>query len=170
MVSSYNAEVLISDKTNDLSLIQIKDSRFSQFPPIPYSVNVSVADVGTSVFALGYPMSNILGEEIKLTDGLISSKTGYQGDITTYQISAPIQPGNSGGPLFNKRGELVGITNAGVPDAQNVGYAIKTSYLQNLVAVAPVSVSLPSYNTISELAFTDKIKRLTPFVVLIKIY
>ena len=170
VVSSYNAEVIISDKTNDLSLIQIKDSRFSQFPPIPYSVNTRVADVGTSVFALGYPMSDILGEEIKLTDGLISSKTGYQGDITTYQISAPIQPGNSGGPLFNKRGELVGITNAGVPDAQNVGYAIKTSYLQNLVAVAPVSVSLPSYNTISELAFTDKIKRLTPFVVLIKIY
>ena len=115
-------------------------------------------------------MSDVLGEEIKLTDGLISSKTGYQGDITTYQISAPIQPGNSGGPLFNKRGELVGITNAGVPDAQNVGYAIKISYLKNLVDVAPETVALPTYNAISELPFTDKVKKLTPFVVLIKVY
>ena len=170
VVASYNAEVIISDKQNDLSLIKINDSRFTPFSTIPYAVNTTIADVGTGVFALGYPMSDILGEEIKLTDGLISSKTGFQGDITTYQISAPIQPGNSGGPLFNKRGDLIGITNAGVPDAQNVGYAIKTSYLQNLVAVAPMSISLPSYNSISDLSFTEKIKRLTPYVVLIKIY
>ena len=56
------------------------------------------------MFALGYPMSDILGEEIKVTDGIISSKTGYQGDVVTYQISVPIQPGNSGGPLFDKNG------------------------------------------------------------------
>ena len=55
------------------------------------------------MFALGYPMSDILGEENKkVTDGIISSKTGYQGDVVTYQISVPIQPGNSGGPLFDK--------------------------------------------------------------------
>ena len=169
-VSTYNAEVIISDKNNDLSLIKIQDSNFTPFLSIPYAVNTNIADVGTGVFALGYPMSNILGEEIKLTDGLISSKTGYQGDITTYQISAPIQPGNSGGPLFNKRGDLIGITNAGVPDAQNVGYAIKAAYLQNLVAVAPESISIPTYNAIYGLPFTEKIKQLTPFVVLIKIY
>lgn len=169
-VSTYNAEVIISDKINDLSLIKIQDSNFAPFPSIPYAVNTNIEDVGTGVFALGYPMSNILGEEIKLTDGLISSKTGYQGDITTYQISAPIQPGNSGGPLFNKRGDLIGITNAGVPDAQNVGYAIKAAYLQNLVAVTPESISIPTHNAIYGLPFTEKIKQLTPFVVLIKIY
>ena len=170
IVKTYKAKILLSDKTNDLSLLKIEDSSFTPFAYIPYTISTKIADVGTSVFALGYPMSDVLGEEIKLTDGLISSKTGYQGDITTYQISAPIQPGNSGGPLFNKRGELVGITNAGVPDAQNVGYAIKTSYLKNLVDVAPETVALPTYNAISELPFTDKVKKLTPFVVLIKVY
>ena len=115
-------------------------------------------------------MSNILGEEIKVTDGIISSKTGYKGDIVTYQISAPIQHGNSGGPLFDKQGNIVGITNAGVEDAQNVGYAIKTSYLKNLIDVAPTSITLPTNNSISGLSFTEKIKRLTPYVVLIKIY
>jgi len=140
------------------------------FPSIPYAIKTSIQDVGTGVFALGYPMSNILGEEIKVTDGIISSKTGYKGDVVTYQISAPIQAGNSGGPLFDKLGNIVGITNAGIPDAQNVGYAIKTSYLKNLLDSAPMPIVLPVNNTISGLQFTEKIKRLTPFVVLIKIY
>ena len=169
-VKKYKAKVLISDKTNDISLLQIDDSSFTRFPALPYATKTSILDVGTSVFALGYPMSDILGEEIKVTDGIISSKTGYQGDIVTYQISAPIQPGNSGGPLFDKQGNIVGITNAGVPDAQNVGYAIKASYLKNLIDVAPTTISLPAHNSISGLSFTEKIKRLTPYVVLIKVY
>lgn len=170
ITKKYAAKVLVSDKTNDISLIQIDDSAFTSLPAIPYAVKTSILDVGTNVFALGYPMSNILGEEIKVTDGIISSRTGYQGDIVTYQISAPIQPGNSGGPLFDKLGNLVGITNAGVPDAQNVGYAIKASYLRNLIDVSPVAITLPANNSISGLAFTEKIKRLSPYVVLIKIY
>lgn len=169
-VKKYNAKVLISDKTNDISLLQIDDNSFTKFPALPFAVKTSIVDVGTSVFALGYPMSNILGEEIKVTDGIISSKTGYQGDIVTYQISAPIQPGNSGGPLFDKQGNIVGITNAGIESAQNVGYAIKTSYLKNLIDVAPTPISLPANNSISGLSFTEKIKRLTPYVVLIKTY
>lgn len=52
---------------------------------------------------MGYPLTSYMGEEVKITDGIISSKTGYEGDIVTYQISAPIQPGNSGGPLFDKK-------------------------------------------------------------------
>ncbi len=169
-VKTYKAKILISDKTNDISLLKIDDTTFTKLATLPYAINTRVLDVGTKVFALGYPMSNILGEEIKLTDGLISSKTGFQGDIVTYQISAPIQPGNSGGPLFDQNGNIVGITNAGVPDAQNVGYAIKTSYLRNLIDVAPESISLPAQNNISGLSFTEKIKRLTPYVVLIKVY
>ncbi len=170
VVKTYKAKVLVSDKTNDISLLRIEDDSFVNFPSIPYTIKTTLQDVGTSVFALGYPMSDILGEEIKVTDGIISSKTGYQGDIVTYQISAPIQPGNSGGPLFDKQGNIIGITNAGVPDAQNVGYAIKTSYLKNLIEVAPTTITLPANNSISGLSFTEKIKRLTPYVVLIKVY
>ena len=168
-VKKYNTKVLVSDKQNDLTLLKIDDATFTDLPALPYAVKTPILDVGTSVFALGYPMSSTLGEELKVTDGIISSKTGYQGDIVTYQISAPIQPGNSGGPLFDKQGYLVGITNAGVPDAQNVGYAIKASYLRNLVDVSPVPFALPSNNTISGLSFTEKIKKISPYVVLIKV-
>ena len=59
----------------------MEDKSFTNFAQLPYAVKTPILDVGTSVFALGYPMSDILGEEIKVTDGIISSKTGYQGDV-----------------------------------------------------------------------------------------
>lgn len=168
-VKTYRSKVLVDDKTNDLALLKIEDASFQNFSSIPYALKTSICDVGTSVFAMGYPMSNYLGEEVKITDGLISSKTGYQGDIVTYQISVPIQHGNSGGPLFDKQGNLVGITNAGIPEADNVGYAIKASYLRNLIDVSTVPIIIPSSNKISNLSFTEKIKALSSFVVYIKV-
>lgn len=168
-VKTYRSKVLVDDKTNDLALLKIEDASFQSFSSIPYALTTSICDVGTGVFAMGYPMSNYLGEEVKITDGLISSKTGYQGDIVTYQISVPIQHGNSGGPLFDKQGNLVGITNAGIPEADNVGYAIKTSYLRNLIDVSPIPINIPTNNKISNLSFTEKIKVLASFVVYIKV-
>lgn len=168
-VKTYKSIVLVDDKTNDLALLKIEDASFKNFLSIPYALKASICDVGTSVFAMGYPMSNYLGDEVKITDGLISSKTGYQGDIVTYQISVPIQHGNSGGPLFDKQGNLVGITNAGVPQADNVGYAIKASYLRNLIDVSPIPINIPSDNKISNLSFTEKIKVLSDYIVHIKV-
>ena len=166
----YNARVLSVDKANDLALIAIKDDKFNPLPSAPYSIVPKVSDVGTSVFAMGYPLSTVLGKEVKITDGIISSKTGYEDDAVTYQISVPIQPGNSGGALFDKKGHLVGITNAGIPSAENVGYAIKSSYLLNLIESAPITIDLPKGVDLSQKEFTEVIKLYTPYIALIKIY
>ena len=78
----------------------------------PYNFKTRSSDVGTKIYAYGYPMAlSIMGKEIKVTDGMISSKTGFDGDITTYQITAPIQAGNSGGPLFDEKGNLINAKN-----------------------------------------------------------
>jgi S1-C subfamily serine protease len=169
----YNADVVISDKQNDLAIIQIKDPNFQRIPSIPYIFNSTIKDVGTDVFALGYPMADVMGGEIKFTDGKISSKTGIQGDITVYQISVPIQPGNSGGPLFDSKGNLVGITssvfNKDYYNTENVSYAIKTSYLKNLIDVLPETINLPNYTDISGKSLTEKIKLLSDYIPLIRI-
>lgn len=167
---TYKAKSVVVDKSNDLAIIKIADNTFAKLTPVPYTIGSGTKDVGTSIFAMGYPQLSYLGEEIKVTDGIISSKTGYQGDITTYQISAPIQPGNSGGPLFDKNGLLVGITNAGVSELDNVGYAIKVSYMNNLIEASPETINTPTTNQLQGLSFTDKIKRISPYVVIIKIY
>jgi S1-C subfamily serine protease len=165
----YKAKLIYADKTNDLAILKIDDTKFNTFGKIPYTVKKQMLDVGTSIFAMGYPLLSSLGEEVKLTDGLISSKTGYQGDIVTYQISAPIQPGNSGGPLFDKKGNLVGITNAGIPNAENVGYAIKANYLINLLEMLPETIQLPTVNTLQNIPFTSQVKELSKFVFIIKV-
>ena len=162
--NGYNASVVATDKNNDLAILKITDSRFSGFGTIPYAIKNQMVDVGEDVWVLGYPLTQVLGNEIKLTNGVVSSRSGYQGDVSTYQISAPVQPGNSGGPLFDSKGNIVGIINAGVPGAENVGYAIKTSYLKNLADSFSLTANFPTSNSISSLALKDQVKRVRDFV------
>lgn len=169
-LKTYSVRVLCVDKTNDLALLSIKDENYASITPPSFKISQNVVDVGTSVFTMGYPMANVLGEEIKVTDGIISSKSGYEGDIVTYQISAPIQPGNSGGALFDKNGNLVGITNAGVQSAENVGYAIKSSYLLNLIDSAPINIKVQIGMDTTMKDLSKLVKTLTPYVVYIKVY
>ncbi len=164
----YKAEVVAVDKNNDLALIRINDYRFDGFGSIPYSIKETLCDVGSDVFVLGYPLTSYMGEEIKLTNGIISSRSGYQGDVTTYQISAPVQPGNSGGPMFDKNGNVVGVVNAGIPGAENVGYAIKTSYLCNLINSSVSNAIIPRNNTISTMSLSEKVKVLRNYTFYIK--
>ena len=165
--SNYSAEVVALDKNNDLAIIRLNDYRFNGFGTIPYSIGSQMIDVGEDIWVLGYPLTQVLGNEIKLTNGVISSRSGYQGDVSTYQISAPVQPGNSGGPLFDSKGNIIGVVNAGVPGADNVGYAIKTSYLKNLADSYLLSSALPTYNSISSLSLKEQVKRVKNFVFLL---
>ncbi len=167
---SYNAKIKIVDKQNDLAILEIDDENFKPFKQIAYNIKFQTVDVGSKIFVLGYPMAlSVMGEEMKFTDGTVSSKTGYKGNISTYQISAPIQPGNSGGPLFDYKGNLVGIVNAKIPGAENVGYAIKSNYLRNLIDVLPNKLILPNSNMLKNKNIPEQIKVLREFVVLIKI-
>lgn len=164
----YKAKVVAIDKNNDLALIKIEDYRFKGFASVPYAVKNRICEVGEEVFVLGYPLTNYMGEEVKLTNGIISSRTGYQGDVSTYQISAPVQPGNSGGPMFDSRGNIVGIVNAGIPGAENVGYAIKTSYLFNLVSSVTSTSIIPQTNQVTGVKLADKVRSVKNNVFYIK--
>lgn len=166
--TEFKANVIAVDKNNDLALIKIDDYRFNGFSTIPYAIKNTLCEVGEDVFVLGYPMINYMGDEVKLTNGIISSRSGYQGDITTYQISAPLQPGNSGGPMFDSKGNIVGIVNAGIPGAENVGYAIKTSYLFNLVASSTSTSIIPQTNRVTGVSLADKVRSVKKYVFLIK--
>ena len=171
-IQKFNAEIVQSDKVNDLAIIKIVDVNFDGVKELPYNFKTRSSDVGTKVYAFGYPMAlTIMGKELKVTDGIISSKSGYDGDITSYQISAPIQGGNSGGPLFDDKGNLIGINAAklNVKVADNVSYSIKTSYVLNLIDNLPKSIDLPSNNKLASLPLTEQIKEITKYVVLIKV-
>lgn len=129
---TYDAEIIMTDSYNDIALLKtnIKNKAIS--------LSNTNQNKGSSVSAFGYPLLGMQGNELKTTFGHINSLSGLRGDFRYYQIDTPIQPGNSGGPLINKYGEVIGIVsaalsqeatmkNAGVLN-QNVNYAIKIDY------------------------------------------
>lgn len=165
---TYKAKVLVADKNNDLALIQIDDYGFTSLGAIPYTIKTGLSGVGENIFVLGYPLRATMGDEIKLTNGIISSRTGFQGDITSYQISAPVQPGNSGGPLFDSQGNLVGIINAKHGGAENASYAVKTSYLTNLIDLLPSPPKLQTVNSLTGKTLTQQVALAKKFVYIIE--
>lgn len=170
--TAYHADVVASDKTNDLAILKINDSEFKGFGAVPYRIRSSMVDVGAYVWTLGYPMTAVMGDEIKYTDGKINSKSGIQGDLSVYQISIPIQPGNSGSPVFDKSGYVVGIASSGlnreVFNSENVNYAIKSSYLRMLIESTLSSNIFPNGTALQGISNTEQIKIAKNFVYMIQ--
>ena len=164
--STYNARVEVSDKQNDLAIIKITDY-FTQPTTIPYSFKFSTSSIGENCWVLGYPLTQTMGEDIKLTNGIISSKSGFDGNIAQYQISAPVQPGNSGGPVFDSNGNLIGVVQAKHGAAENAGYAVKASYVRNLIDMLPASITLPQTNQLAGKSLPQQVELASKCVVLI---
>lgn len=161
---SYKGELISSDKNNDVAIVKLIDNHLTT--NIPYSIKKSISDVGEQVFVLGYPLTTTMGNEIKLTTGVISSRTGFQGDVSLYQVSAPVQPGNSGGPLFDEKGNIIGIISAKHKDVENVSYATKALYLSNLID-STLEVEMPHKNSISSMTLPQKVKAIKDYIFII---
>lgn len=168
MEKSYSGHVVARDKEHDLAIIKIVDNSFEGFGQIPYCFNDASVSVGDDVFVLGYPLTSTMGNEIKLTDGIISSYTGYRGDESMYQISAPVQPGNSGGPLFNHNGNVVGVVCGKHKDAENANYAIKVSHLYKLIESSGYKLKLPENGKLRGEKLSSQYKKIQGFVYLIE--
>lgn len=159
---SVEAQVVAMDKDNDLAILKIKGDAPEW--SLPYAIKTFTSDVGEDVWVLGYPLTSTMGDEIKLTTGVISSRSGYEGSVTMYQISAPAQPGNSGGPVFDRDGNLIGIVCSKHTEAENVTYAIKASCLRNLVESSINLDILPHTNSLIGKELTQKVKEVKRFV------
>lgn len=164
---SYKAMVVASDKDHDLVIVRIVDKDFDGMKEIPYQIGKSSTDVGENIFILGYPQIDTMGEEIKLTEGVISALSGYKGNQSMFQISAAVQPGNSGGPLFNEEGNVIGVVCAKHADAENANYAVKVSYLFSLVNSSNLGIKLAD-NKVNENKISSIVKKVKSFVYLIE--
>jgi S1-C subfamily serine protease len=148
--SPLTAMIKQRDPGNDLALLAVKAAT-PQYLSLsaPRSVRV-----GEEVFAMGYPASDILGEEPKYTKGAVNALSGPEGASNLLQVSISIQPGSSGSPVVNYRGEVVGVvaaTAAVVPFIratghlpQNVNWAVKADYARPLFDPPPQRPPTPS--------------------------
>ena len=131
---TYTAKVVSQSASTDLAVLKIQYTTKNYLT----FANPGAAEIGDDVFTLGFPVSDILGKEVKYSEGVINSLSGIKGDATFFQISVPTQPGNSGGPLVNEDGDVVGIvtSTAAVKEfykatgsmPQNINWAVKGAY------------------------------------------
>ncbi len=132
------AAVVASDPANDIALLRANVTG----TPLPLG-SASGAMRGQDVMTLGFPLVEIQGEGQKAAFGRINAMSGLADDIRYMQIDVPVQPGNSGGPLLNQQGAVIGIVSATVDQAtvlrtsgtiaQNVNYALKSDYILPLI-------------------------------------
>ena len=136
--SEHQAQVIAKSVENDLALLKITYRN-------PYHFRISNFNntkLGDKIFVLGFPFSDLLGSSIRLTDGIVSAQSGINADQRYFQISAPVQPGNSGGPIFTEDFTVVGVaaeklndlkallTSGSIP--QNMNFGVKSDLARNL--------------------------------------
>jgi len=135
--AEIDVRLLVADADIDLAVLEVAEAAHGPLSCFALD-NADTAAAGTKIFAAGFPYTQILSSDPKITDGIISSKNGVGGDPKTFQISAALQPGNSGGPVFNESGQLVGVAVSGLKIGQNVNFAIKPAYLKVLLEGADI--------------------------------
>ncbi|WP_417513376.1 S1C family serine protease [Minwuia sp.] len=136
----YAATVVGVDRANDLALLRA-DFRVSN--PMPLS-SQALPVLGSAVTVIGFPLNGLVSESMTVTTGVVSAQSGLDNDVSQFQLSAPVNPGNSGGPVINGKGEVIGIVvsklnslyaAAATGDfAQNVNFGIKSSIAEIFVA------------------------------------
>lgn len=165
----YTATIVYSNPKTDIALLKIVDPKFKGFGTLPYSHAPGCAEMGEYVFTLGYSKQDVVFGE-----GSVSSVSGYQSDTTSYQVSIPVNPGNSGGPLFNSHGHLLGIISGKNTSKEGAGFAVKSDFL--IKALSELDESDPGYspsisskNRISNKKRTEQLKILQPLVFRVQI-
>jgi S1-C subfamily serine protease len=146
--SASNLRIVSRDETNDLALVQTAGA----FKNIAH-LRGSAVHSGDSVIAIGYPYHGLLTSDFTVTTGIVSSLSGILNDTRFLQISAPVQQGNSGGPLLDTSGNVVGVVSeklnavrfakvtGDIPE--NVNFAIKTGAVRDFLdnSVIPYQTS-----------------------------
>jgi len=172
---SIAAKVVKVDKANDVALLKA-EGRFMALPVIP-SRGVRL---GATAATVGFPNTGLQGFAPKLARGEIASLAGAQDDARHFQISAPIQPGNSGGALVDELGNVIGVVVAKLSQraalatsgtlAENVNYAVKSSYLLSFLESVPeVAAKLKDAHT-KDRKFEDVVKSVEQATVLVMVY
>jgi S1-C subfamily serine protease len=137
----YPGRVVTRDRSNDLALVEARG-----LSPGPRGVTVAVnaaIRIGESIHAVGYPLGASLSRQPSMVSGTISSTVGIEDDIARFRMTAPINQGNSGGPIVKTRGQVVGVAVAGLlrDGVQAIRFGIKASAAALILRQIPIATA-----------------------------
>lgn len=169
----FIAKVVYSNPITDIAILKIEDPDFKSLPGTPYSFTKKTTDLAEPIFTLGFPR-----EEIVYGQGYLSSKTGYNGDTLSCQIDIRADRGNSGSPILNGNGEVIGILNARQKDAEGVAFAVQSRNIFNALdelksqdqADSTIkNIKLNTKSSISNLKRPQQTKKIEDYVYMVKV-
>ena len=167
---NFNAKVIYTDFAKDLVILKIEDDSFKALLNVPYGISKLATDLAEPVFTLGYPRN-----EIVYGQGYLSAKTGLNGDSLSCQITIAANPGNSGGPVLNQNGEVIGILSTRQVSAEGVVFAIQSKYIHSVLNelkksdTAYLKVKTPAASSLKGLDRTQQVKKIEDYVFMVKV-
>jgi len=167
----YYAKNVYNDAANDIAILKIEDKDFEALQSLPYSIRKTGTDLGEEIFTLGYPRNQIVYGK-----GYLSAQSGFNDDTLSVQISVDANPGNSGGPVMDKNGDVIGILNSRELNANGVVFANKANNIAKALNrlkeddTTYRSIKLPVTNTLKGKERTQQIKQIQNCVFMVKGY
>jgi serine protease Do len=156
----FKAKTIHVNDNTDIAVLKITDSRFEPVQKLPYGIRKAKADLGEQIFTLGYPRT-----EIVYNEGYLSAKTGFNGDTVTYQIAISANPGNSGGPIFNQSGEVIGVLSGKQLTAEGVVFSSQSKNIFKALDsirhdTTTFTIKMPTHSSVKGIDRVQQIKRI----------
>ena len=166
----FSAKVVYRDPERDIAILKIDDAAFKAPSSIPYGIKKSTADIAEPIFSLGFPRNDIVYGE-----GYLAAKTGYNGDTLSVQISINANRGNSGSPIINRNGEIIGVLSARQTTVEGAVFAVQSKYIYdalNSLRKADTTfhnIKLPTSSSLRGMDRTQQVKKITDYVYMVKV-
>ena len=168
---NFNAKVIYTDFAKDLVILKIEDDSFKTLVNIPYGISKSQSDLAETIFTLGYPRN----DEMVYNQGYLSARTGLNGDSLSCQITIAANPGNSGGPVLNQNGEVIGVLSTRQTSAEGVVFAIQSKYIYSVLNELRKSdttysrVRISSNSSLKGMERSQQVKKIEDYVFMVKV-